>query len=69
MAFRRCRRLHDLVLNEDLQELGWLCLWESGISDLHLPPHVKAKLKWLGIGVTELKVANIPDGTEAIYDR
>lgn len=37
LAFRECRCLETFELNEDIQELGWLCLWCTGITDLRLP--------------------------------
>ena len=36
MAFARCPLKH-FQLNEGIQEIGWLCLWNTGVSPETLP--------------------------------
>ena len=37
-AFGACSALKNFELNEDIQELGWLCFWGTKIKDLKIPP-------------------------------
>ena len=37
-AFEACSALKSFELNEDIQELGWLCFWGTKIKDLKIPP-------------------------------
>ena len=49
MAFGECCNLKTFELNEDIQELGWLCLWGTGVTDVHIPPHIKMTREQLGL--------------------
>ena len=49
VAFRECRNLKTFELNADIQELGLLCLWGTGIADLRLPPHTRMTREQLGL--------------------
>ena len=68
MAFRKCRRLNDVRLNEDIRELGWLCFWETGVTDLKLPPQIKMTPEQLGIGQADQLVLRLPDGLDRVGD-
>ena len=37
MAFGKCSSLRDFRLNEDIQELGWLCFWGTQLTDMEIP--------------------------------
>ena len=41
LAFSECHNLKTFKLNAGIQELDWLCLLGTGVTDLHIPPHVK----------------------------
>ena len=49
LAFRECRDLKRLELNEDIRDLGWLCLWGTGVTDMRLPPHIQMTREQLGL--------------------
>ena len=49
LAFEGCCNLKTFELNEGIQELGWLCFWRTGITDLHIPPHIKMTREQLGL--------------------
>ena len=49
MAFGRCASLRDFRLNEGVRELGWFCLWKSGVAEVHLPPQVRRTREELGL--------------------
>lgn len=49
LAFGECRNLKTFKLNDDIQELGWLCLWRTGVTDLRLDPHIKMTREQLGL--------------------
>lgn len=63
-AFFQCCKLKDLVLNEDLQELGWMCLWMTPLYYVTLPPHVRLSPEQLGIGHRCPEVLCLPQGLE-----
>ena len=65
MAFARCP-LENLQLNEDVQELGFLCLWDTDVSPESLPG------TWTPehVGFQEdPKTLRLPDGLEEVGDR
>lgn len=66
MAFRECRKLKTFELNKDIQELGWLCMWKSGIERLDLPPHIRMTPERLGLCQTDPKVLRLPEGLEEV---
>lgn len=41
VAFGNCPALKDVRLNEGLQELGWLCFWAAGLTELRVPQQVQ----------------------------
>lgn len=43
VAFRECGNLKKFELNDDIQRLGWLCLYRTGMKKLHLPLRMKMK--------------------------
>lgn len=65
MAFGECHALRDFQLNEDIQELGWLCLWGTGITMLKLPSHIERTPEQLGVG-QDGKILCLPDGLETV---
>lgn len=67
MAFRECDSLKRFEPNENIQELGWFCLWETGISDLYLPPHIRMTREQLDLA-KDSKVLRLPKGLEAVGD-
>ena len=50
LAFAGCTALKEFRVNEGVQELGWLCLWNSGVEKVDIPPHVRMTPEQLGIG-------------------
>lgn len=50
LAFAGCTALKEFRVNEDIRELGWLCLWNSGVAKIDIPPHVRMTPEQLGIG-------------------
>lgn len=68
MAFACCPSLRDFRLNEEIQELGWLCLWGTGVTELRLPPQVRMTAGQLGVGQTDPEVLRLPDGLEEVCD-
>ena len=65
MAFRECRNLKRFELNDGIQELGWFCLWRTGVTDLHLPPHIKMTREQLGLD-QDTKELRLPRGLEIV---
>ena len=49
MAFGECRNLKTFELNEGIQEVGWLCLWRTGVTGMRLPPHIRMTREQLGL--------------------
>ena len=66
LAFAECQELKIFELNEDIQ-LGWLCLWGTGVADLRLPPQVQRTREQLGLD-QDPKVLRLPDGLEVVGD-
>ena len=66
-AFGECRELKTFELNEGIRELGQLCLWDTGVADVRLPPHVNMTREQLGLG-QDPKVLRLPDGLEVVED-
>lgn len=67
MAFGECHNLETFELNEGIQELGWLCLWGTGITELRIPQQVQKTREQLGL-VQDPKVLRLPDGLEIVGD-
>ena len=68
-AFRDCRRLKSLGLGEEVRELGWFCLWRTGISRVRLPSGARMAREQLGLCQKDPKVLRLPEGLEAVGDR
>ena len=68
LAFRECHSFKTLELNDDIQELGWFCLWRTGITDLHLPSRVKMAREQLGLDQEDPTVLCLPKGLEVVGD-
>ena len=49
LAFQDCYNLKTFWLNEDIQEVGWLCLLRTGTETLSLPPHIRMTREQLGL--------------------
>ena len=49
MAFRECHNLKTFELNDDIQDIGLLCLLGAEVKTLHLPPHVQMTREQLGL--------------------
>ena len=67
LAFAECCALKRLELNEDIQELGWLCLWGTGVTELELPQQVQRTREQLGLD-QDPKVLRLPEGLEVVGD-
>ena len=65
MAFSECCNLKTFELNEGIQEVGWLCLLGTGVTDLRLPSHVKRTREQLGLD-QDPKVLRLPHGLEVV---
>lgn len=68
LAFRECHGLTTFELNKDV-ELGWLCLWMTGVARVRRPWRVKVVRKRLGLDQKDLRTLRLPDGLEAVGDR
>ena len=55
-------------MNENIQELGWLCFWGTKITDMEIPPRVGKTPEQLGFGQKDLKVLRLPNGLETVGD-
>ena len=66
LAFVECVELKDFQLSESVRELGWLCFWATGVTDLKLPPHVRMTPEQLGIGQNDPRALRLPDGLESV---
>ena len=53
-------------MNDGIQELGWFCLWRTGVTDLHLPPHIKMTREQLGLDQEDPKALQLPHGLEVV---
>ena len=69
MAFRECCNLKTLQLNDGIKELGWFCLWRTGITDLSLPPHIKMTREQLGLDQEDQKILRLPHGLEVVGNK
>ena len=67
MAFESCSALREFELNEDIQDLGWLCLLGTAVINLRLPPHIRRTPEQLGVG-QDPKVLRLPDGLEVVEE-
>ena len=67
MAFESCSALREFKLNEDVQDLGWLCLLGTAVTNLRLPPHIRRAPEQLGVG-QDPKVLRLPDGLEVVEE-
>lgn len=65
MAFGGCRELVDFRLNEGVQDLGGLCLWNTGVA-LQLPPQIQKTPEQLGIGLRDARILCLPEGLELL---
>ena len=65
LAFGNCPALRNFRLNEGIQELGWLCLWGTGVTDVKLPPQIRMTPERLGVG-QDTKTLRLPDGLETV---
>ena len=68
LAFGNCPALRNFRLNEEVQELGWLCLWGTGVTELKLPPQVRMTPEQLGVG-QDTKTLRLPDGLETVRSK
>ena len=69
MAFCKCCALRDFRLNADIQELGFLCFWRTGIADVEIPDQVRKTPEQLGVGPAGSKVLHLPNAVEvATYE-
>lgn len=66
MAFAECNKLRRFQLNEGIRELGYLCLWKTGLSRLKLPTQTQATPERLGLGQKYAKVLCLPQGLETV---
>ena len=64
IAFGACHQLRDFRLNEGIQELDWLCLWNAAITDLRIPLCVKRTPEQLGLDQKTPGVLRFPDGLD-----
>ena len=65
LVFARCPELRIFELNEDIQEIGWLCFWGTRETNIRLPPHVTRTPQQLGLD-QDPKVLRFPDGLEVV---
>ena len=64
-AFANCSSLKDFRLNENIQELGWFCLWKTGVRIETLPKMWTPER----VGLQEdPRVLRLPDGLEEVGD-
>ena len=68
-AFSDCCRLKSLRLGDEVQELGWFCLWRTGVSRVRLPSGVRMTREQLGLYHKDPKALRLPDGLETVGDR
>ena len=66
LAFGHCQALKDFRLNEDIQELGFLCLWVTAIEDLKIPARVRRTPEQLGLDQKDPEVLCLPNGFKAV---
>lgn len=64
-AFEESRSLKDFRLNDDVQSLGWFCLWATGVTGLKLLPHVRMTRAQLGLS-QDPRVLRLPEGLEVV---
>ena len=68
MAFGNCPALKDVKLNNGIKELGPMCLWATGVSDLKLPKGVHVKPEQLRLGQQNPDVLRIPASLKKVGD-
>ena len=68
MAFGNCPALKDVKLNNGIKELGPMCLWATGVSDLKLPKGVHMKPEQLGLDQKNPDVLRIPASLKKVGD-
>ena len=64
LVFCKCSALRDIRLNAEIQELGFLCFWGTGVTDLEIPALVRKTPEQLGVGPAGSKVLHLPDAAE-----
>ena len=67
LTFGECHNLKTLELTDDIKELGWFCLWGTGVADLRIPQRVQRTREQLGLD-QDPKVLRLPDGLEVVED-
>ena len=66
LAFQDCYNLKTFWLNEDIQEVGWLCLLRTGTETLSLPPHIRMTREQLALDQEDPNVLHLPRGLEVV---
>lgn len=66
LAFCGCTALKKFRLNRNTKELGWLCLWNSGIKELKFSKNLGKTLEQLGFGQHDTRLFRLPNGLKFV---